>query len=600
MEKLTVNLQTIYFNLFSEFLSDSLKREDLLAKLVDQIHIILDISYVALYRLNLENQNYHLLAEASVLPSQSTEKTIPYNAIHRTEEILSNYLSPGLNSLYFGETLLIISNNDDFNNEIHIIIEETDKLLTLIDKVDKLKNSEHNHRTLYHLSTRLFSENEKEKVFIQIVDALEMLYPNASYYLLLAQDNEMINTTLPIKSFEINDDITKSMSTKAFMTGEFQMEDCLEENNTYLYAPLSGKQGIYGVLQMIIPLNNSNSLQQIEFIKQFSRLAGIAIERASLYENSKHQVSSLSLINEFSRQLNAKLELPEITKLLKKEIMDICQPTEIGFVYFDEYKLAELEIQSESTAYFKTLEGKKFVQQLFEKTLIESESIFSGKFDKSIQSSYQSIMAIPMNYSGYRHGLTVILHKDMYYFTFELFKLMEAFIQHATLAMMNAHLKAKLHKTVITDYLTGLYSRNYFEEVINKDMEQGEKGVLLLFDIDNFKKVNDKYGHHTGDQVIKQVANVMRSFSREKDIPARWGGEELAIYLPAISIQDGMKIAEFVRKQVGEVTDPHVTVSCGVSSWDKKENDSIVNLFLRSDKALYKAKQSGKNQIIKN
>src|SRR5690606_23007528 len=118
-------------------------------------------------------------------------------------------------------------------------------------------------------------------------------------------------------------------------------------------------------------------------------------------------------------------------------------------------------------------------------------------------------------------------------------------------------------------------------------------------DIDNFKAINDTYGHQTGDDVLIQVANIIKSSIRDNDIAARWGGEELAIYLPNAPLSSALQVAERIRERVSRKTSPRVTISIGVSQW--KQQDMIKGLdtlFQKADQSLYTAKSTGKNQVI--
>lgn len=126
------------------------------------------------------------------------------------------------------------------------------------------------------------------------------------------------------------------------------------------------------------------------------------------------------------------------------------------------------------------------------------------------------------------------------------------------------------------------------------------KGALILFDIDDFKRVNDTYGHHVGDKVLKQVADVIHEYTAEEAIPSRWGGEELAIYTPNQEIDDAVALAKKICQHVERSTDPSVTVSCGVSSWGDVGKDTVSELFIRADRALYEAKSKGKNSVVKS
>ena len=129
-----------------------------------------------------------------------------------------------------------------------------------------------------------------------------------------------------------------------------------------------------------------------------------------------------------------------------------------------------------------------------------------------------------------------MLQKEPYYFSFDNFKLLQSLIHHSSLAMANSILREELEKMVITDHLTQLRSRNYLDKQMGESMQEDEEGTFILIDIDNFKKVNDTYGHQIGDDILVQVANLIQSNIRESDIGARWGGEELAIYLPKVPL----------------------------------------------------------------
>ena len=131
-------------------------------------------------------------------------------------------------------------------------------------------------------------------------------------------------------------------------------------------------------------------------------------------------------------------------------------------------------------------------------------------------------------------------------------------------------------------------------------MQQNGQGAFILFDVDDFKKINDTFGHYVGDRVLIQVANAIKSEMDDHQIAARWGGEEFAVYLPGADIVESTEKAEQIRKKVNEQTNPKVTLSCGVSIWTKYEEDSIEQLFIRADKALYEAKTTGKNKVVQN
>ena len=139
------------------------------------------------------------------------------------------------------------------------------------------------------------------------------------------------------------------------------------------------------------------------------------------------------------------------------------------------------------------------------------------------------------------------------------------------------------------DGLTGLLNRHAFVEQV-KEMTQ-HPGVLIMADIDHFKRFNDQYGHATGDLVLKKVAQIFLSFCRADDLAARFGGEEFMIFLPDTSLEDGLAVAERLRKRLGRDPISHegqslpITASFGVAVLD--QTIQIEEVIDRADSALY-------------
>jgi diguanylate cyclase (GGDEF)-like protein len=162
--------------------------------------------------------------------------------------------------------------------------------------------------------------------------------------------------------------------------------------------------------------------------------------------------------------------------------------------------------------------------------------------------------------------------------------------------------KKQLENQVIKDELTSIYNRRFFNEELKKYIithtNNKTSFSLIIFDIDNFKTINDNYGHQKGDEVLQKLAQLVQNKIRSTDVFARWGGEEFVILLPNTILEDGIKIAESLRKNI-ELIDSFsfgkVTCSFGVSVFDEKDNAS--KLVKKADDALYESKQNGKNRV---
>ena len=153
------------------------------------------------------------------------------------------------------------------------------------------------------------------------------------------------------------------------------------------------------------------------------------------------------------------------------------------------------------------------------------------------------------------------------------------------------------------DELTGLYLREVFDVVLKKEMEEAKRKntslCLLMIDIDDFKKINDQYGHLKGDEVLNKVGTAINDSVREMDLAARYGGEEMAVIIPRVDIEQTFNAAQRIRKTIEEIQfkDFSVTVSIGLSQTNRLI-DTPDKLIHAADLALYKAKNKGKNQVI--
>ena len=178
----------------------------------------------------------------------------------------------------------------------------------------------------------------------------------------------------------------------------------------------------------------------------------------------------------------------------------------------------------------------------------------------------------------------------------------------ASVSVENVDLHETVQRQAVTDELTGLFNHRRFQEVMAVEVERarryGHEMGLIMLDIDDFKQVNDTYGHLQGDLVLREVARVLRLSSREIDEPARYGGEEMAVALPQTDLEGAFQFAERVRKAVEALEFPvpsgasvlKVTASFGVASLAAADHADKDALVAAADGALYQAKRSGKNR----
>jgi diguanylate cyclase (GGDEF)-like protein len=186
-------------------------------------------------------------------------------------------------------------------------------------------------------------------------------------------------------------------------------------------------------------------------------------------------------------------------------------------------------------------------------------------------------------------------------------KIFQMLANQAGLAIENSHLYEIVIEKSHTDSLTGLWNHGFFQSKIHDKLEEAKKKSfplsLMMIDIDNFKILNDKYGHQYGDEILKVISNIIKGCSRDIDYCCRYGGEELCMILSQTEKHISHQIAERVRKKIDEHQFPspsqkenaHITVSIGIATYPE-DAQLKENLIAQADKAMYKAKFSGKNQ----
>lgn len=186
-------------------------------------------------------------------------------------------------------------------------------------------------------------------------------------------------------------------------------------------------------------------------------------------------------------------------------------------------------------------------------------------------------------------------------------------LEQVGLSIGNLKLRESLRQASIRDVLTGLYNRRFFDEssqraLIRAQRQQAEGHyaglALMMIDIDHFKHFNDLHGHDVGDQVLREVAQVLQAQTRGSDVAARYGGEEFTIVLADISDQRAFERAQRVRQEVEQLVlhtagkdVGSITISIGLAHFPAHGN-TVEALLTAADKALYEAKNSGRNRVV--
>jgi len=529
---------------------------------------------------------------------QSSDGTENPLTILRDVQLTKIHFLLGTSEELIGVLQMISNENTSYSEPFLLKVrEDFIKLFKQLRKFSRDLSEEKGYERLHRLTAKIHSSMRIDDVLQEIIRTLEQVYPSYTCHLFLSHDDHDLGD-LPIKMLGFENENENIGAMQAYVTGQLQIEDSINPQRSTIYAPIKGAQGVYGVLEIVAPHIKVFTKSEINFVSLLASTAGSALENAKLYEQSRRLIADLQFINETMHRLNTNLRLQDALTFMVDQIREFFGAEEVGFILFEKQKQKML---SGSTAFFQSPQAKSYVDFIINRIKNDKDIVFLGdaKIDASaLAPRFRSVMAVPMVQSSILKGIAIVVHTKPYYFTFEMYKLLQSLIHHSTLVFANAMLRDELERLVVTDRLTNLFSRHYLDEQIARSMEQDSYGTFILIDIDNFKSINDTYGHQTGDEIIIQVANIIKANIREGDIGARWGGEELAIYLPKASLAVGVAVATRLVEKVRQLTAPPITISCGVSYWKKKRTDTLRELFKRADEALYSAKKTGKNCVV--
>jgi two-component system, cell cycle response regulator len=234
-----------------------------------------------------------------------------------------------------------------------------------------------------------------------------------------------------------------------------------------------------------------------------------------------------------------------------------------------------------------------------------------------IQVTVRSVMAIPFTLERNLTGVFLLRRTDdKPRFDAAAVEFAETVIKSAVSAVQRAHLlettradNARLEVLAQTDPLTELLNRRALAVRLAIEMERVRRYssplTLLMIDLDHFKKVNDTYGHLVGDDVLQQVALLLRRAVRSVDVVARYGGEEFVVALPETAEVGAVAFADRIRQKIeshpfpggGPIPPPRLTASIGVATYPAAHVETVEDLFACADAALYRAKQKGRNRV---
>lgn len=354
-----------------------------------------------------------------------------------------------------------------------------------------------------------------------------------------------------------------------------------------LFIPTAKDGQDFGLIEIDFEDNTSVNTEFLFLMKILSAQISLKLQNIVLNEQSKINVDFHDSMKNIAKIIETQYELNYIVPLIG-EMLDRFISDHLIYVFLKqegEFKLV----------WPKACKDERIYEVLKELTP-ETEYILTNN-DK--------IGAFPLISEGEITGCIVarstldkLSKRDISY--------LEQLTRQSAITISRANAYSKVLQYATLDALTNLNNRRQFETRLKQEIaitkRQNNPLCAMMIDIDFFKKVNDTYGHASGDEVLRTVASVIKAQLRESDIPARYGGEEFAVLLPYTHIDEAKIVGERLRKAVEETTvsldnlNINVTISMGLAEF--RQDESGEELFAQADKALYKAKESGRNRVV--
>jgi len=380
------------------------------------------------------------------------------------------------------------------------------------------------------------------------------------------------------------------INTKAYKLPTAISDMNLKINSLFMPIVKDGKD--FGIIELEFEENTTVNMEFLFLMKIFASQVSLKFQNIILNEQSKINVEFHDSMKNIAKIIETQYELNYIVPIIG-EMLDRFITDHLIYVFLkqnNEFKLIWPKACKDDRIY----EVLKQLTPETEYILTNDDKI--GAFPLLSEEGDVSGCIVA------RSTLDALSKRDISY--------LEQLTRQSAITINRANSYSKILQYATIDALTNLNNRRQFELRLGQEIaltkRQNKPLCAMMIDIDFFKKVNDTYGHASGDAVLRGVASIIKSALRESDIPSRYGGEEFAVLLPYTHINEAQIVGERLRKAVEDtpisinmeesaIKSIGVTISMGLAEFNNQESGE--ELFERADKALYEAKQNGRNRV---
>lgn len=380
-----------------------------------------------------------------------------------------------------------------------------------------------------------------------------------------------------------------------------------EATASELAVPLMVRDEVVGVLDCQSDNLNHFDNETIDLLTLFSTQASMALQNAHLYSLERRRAKQLEVINEIAKQTTAVLDQAELLAKVCGLIQQSFEVGQVSVLLREEEELVLRATQGKLTSTTPVGGRLPIATKLCGRSLAEGTTIVGTTIEPgtSLAHETRSCMGIPLVSFGQTLGVLVLESEQEGRFQAIDGESLEAVADICATAIQNAHYVERVKQLAYLDGLTGIFNRRFFEMRIIEEIDRArrfESGMaVLMVDIDQFKRLNDEFGHLLGDEVLRQVSSIFSQQLRKIDVVCRYGGEEFGILLSQTNPQHALGVAEKLRRLVETWQFPGVarpvTISTGVATFPA-HGTTRDELVKAADAGLYAAKQSGRNRVL--
>ncbi len=382
-----------------------------------------------------------------------------------------------------------------------------------------------------------------------------------------------------------------------------------KKTRSELAIPLMVRDEVVGVLDCQSENLDHFDRETIDLLTLFSTQASMALQNARLYSLERQRASQLEAINAIAQQATAVLELEELLSKVCVLIQRAFQLSHVSVLLREEEDLVLRAQHGKLTP--RIPEGGRLPagQGLWGRALSDGKTLIENDVRTNPDSvefyrETASRMCIPLVSFGLTLGILALDSSKPRAFNAGDTRPLEAVADICATAIQNAHYVKRVKQLAYLDGLTGIFNRRFFELRIAEEIERAKRFsssmAVIMVDIDQFKRLNDEFGHLLGDEVLRQVSSIFHQQLRKIDVVCRYGGEEFAILFSQTGLQQALGVAEKLRRLVEAWQFPGVprpvTISVGVAGYPD-HGDTRDELVKAADSGLYAAKQAGRNRV---